>query len=109
MVSHEVNGAPDKAMEGAIRVVTGDAFTIRKGEKVMRAATLKLDPTKSPAWIDITFTEGPETGKARHGIYTLEGDTQRICYSDLDGDRPKEFASKPGTNHRLVVFQRSKP
>jgi len=109
MVSHEVDGKPDDALKGAMRVVEGDKFTIKKGDKVLRAATIKLDPTKKPKWIDITFTEGLEKGKTRLGIYVLEGDTQKICYGDLDKERPTEFVSKTGTGHRLVVFKRIKP
>jgi uncharacterized protein (TIGR03067 family) len=109
MVSHEVDGKPDEALKGAVRVVEGDKFTIKKGDEVLRTATMKLDPTKKPKWIDITFTEGPEKGKVRRGIYVLEGDTQKICYGNLDKERPTEFVSKPGTGHRLVVFKRVKP
>jgi uncharacterized protein (TIGR03067 family) len=108
MVSHEVDGKPDTALKGAMRFVEGDKFTIKKDDKVMRAATMKLDPTKKPKWIDITFTDGPEKGKTRLGIYALEGDTQKICYGDLDKERPTEFVSKPGTGHRLVVFKKVK-
>jgi uncharacterized protein (TIGR03067 family) len=109
MVSHEVDGKPDEALRGAVRVVEGDKFTIKMGDKTLRAGTMKLDPTKKPMWIDITFAEGPEKGKVRRGIYVLEGDTQKICYGDLDKERPTEFVSKPGTGHRLVVFKRVKP
>jgi uncharacterized protein (TIGR03067 family) len=109
MVSHEVDGKPDEALKDAVRVVKGDKFTIKQGDKVLRAATMKLDPTRTPKWIDITFTEGPEKGKVRRGIYVLEGDTQKICYGDLNKERPTEFVSESGTGHRLVVFMRSKP
>jgi uncharacterized protein (TIGR03067 family) len=109
MVSHEVNGKPDDTLKGTVRVVEGDKFTIKKGDKVLRVGTMKLDPTKKPKWIDISFTEGPEKGKARLGIYVLDGDMQKICYGDLDKERPAEFGSKPGTGHRLVVFKRVKP
>lgn len=108
MVSHLVNGKPDEVLKDAVRVVEGDKFFIKKGDKTLRAATMKLDPTKNPKWIDIIFTEGPEKGKTRLGIYGLEGDTQKICYGDLDKNRPTEFVSKPGTGHRLVVFKRVK-
>jgi uncharacterized protein (TIGR03067 family) len=104
-----VDGKTDDALEGAVRVVEGDKFTIKVGDKAMRAATMKLDPSKKPKWIDITFTDGPEKGKTRLGIYMLDGDTHKICYGDLGKERPTEFVSKPGTGHRLVVFKRAKP
>lgn len=109
MVSHQVDGKQDAALKGAIRVVKGDSFTIMRDDKVMREGTIKLDPSKDPKWIDVTFTEGPEKGKTRRGIYVVEGDMQKICFGELDGERPTEFVSKPGTGHRLVVFERVKP
>lgn len=109
MVSHQIDGQQDKALTGAVRVVEGDKFAIKQGDKVLRAATMKIDPTKTPKWIDITFTEGPEKGKTRRGIYVLEGDMHKICYGDLDKERPSEFVSKQRTGHRLVVFKRVKP
>lgn len=106
MVSHVVDGKADPALKGAIRVVEGERFTILRGDKILRKAIMKLDPTKKPGWIDITFTDGPEKGKTRKGIYVLKGDTHRICYGDLDKERPTAFASKPGSGQRLVVFKR---
>jgi uncharacterized protein (TIGR03067 family) len=48
MVSHLVDGKPDKALKDALRFVAGDKFTIKKDDKTLRAGTMKLDPTKKP-------------------------------------------------------------
>ena len=106
MVSHVANGELDEALAGAMRVVDGNEFVITRNDRVLRAARIKLDATKQPKWIDITFTQGPEKGKVRQGIYVLAGDTQQICYGELNGKRPTQFVSKAASGHRLVVFKR---
>src|SRR5262249_44252161 len=56
-----------------------------------------LDPTKSPKQID--FTTLGEFRKTGLGIYSLEGDTLKLCLSidpEKVDQRPTEFATKPG-------------
>ena len=106
MVSHVADGELDEALVGAVRVVDGKEFVMKRNDRVLRGARIKIDATKQPKWIDITFTQGPEKGKVRQGIYVLVGDTQQICYGELNGKRPAQFVSNPGTGHRLVVFKR---
>jgi uncharacterized protein (TIGR03067 family) len=43
------------------------------------AAAYKIDPTKNPKEMDVTFEEGPEKGNTMLAIYSLEGDELRIC------------------------------
>jgi uncharacterized protein (TIGR03067 family) len=107
MVSHVADGELVEALSGAVRVVEGKSFEIKKNDQVLRAARIEIDETKQPKWIDITFTLGPEKGKVRRGLYVLGSDTHEICYSELDGKRPMQFASTPGSGHRLVVFKRA--
>jgi uncharacterized protein (TIGR03067 family) len=110
MESFVLDGKPVEKMKGATRTIDGEKLTITIGKDVYRKATFKIDSTKSPKWMDLSYTEGPDKGKTRLGIYTLEGDTQKICYGALDSkERPTEFASKPGSGHQLVIFKRVKP
>jgi uncharacterized protein (TIGR03067 family) len=106
MVSHVSDGELDEARTGAVRIVAGNEFVIKKNDRVMRAAHLEIHETKQPKWIDITFTRGPEAGKVRRGIYVIAGDTHQICYGKLNGERPTQFVSTRGSGHRLVVFRR---
>jgi internalin A len=103
VVSAELNGKPDASRKGAHVVFAGDTFT-RTSPAQSAKGTLKLDPAAKPATIDITFTDGPDKGKSLFGIYTLEGDTFKICSSP----RPTEFSSKAGSQ-LLLVLQRDKP
>ncbi len=66
-----------------------------------KEGTFKLDPTKKPKEIDVTF--GVKTSK---GIYQLEGDTLKLCLSE--GERPTEFATKPGVNAGCMTLKKDK-
>jgi uncharacterized protein (TIGR03067 family) len=70
-----------------------------------------LDPIRSPTTIDlrIAFTRGGEPGTIL-GIYELDGDTLRICASEMDsGLRPAKFAAPTGSKLGLDVYKRIKP
>jgi RNA polymerase sigma factor (sigma-70 family) len=70
----------------------------------------RLDASKNPKQIDITFKEQPN-GKPLFnikGIYALDGDELRISLGDVGKDRPAAFAKKPGPGE-LLIFQRVDP
>jgi RNA polymerase sigma factor (sigma-70 family) len=84
-------------------VVKGDRMTlpIKDDSKEVR---YKLDPSKDPKQIDLHLEKG-KTGK---GIYSLKGDTLRLCVEkDPDGDRPAKFGTA-GTTHFLIVLKKKK-
>lgn len=99
---------PEEQVKPLRLVITGDKRVLKVGEEVHSDATFKLDASKKPKTIDITVKEGPLEGKTVKGIYTFEGDTHKICLT-LEGDeRPKDFESKEGSNHLLMIFKRAK-
>jgi uncharacterized protein (TIGR03067 family) len=106
--SAEANGEAfsDEATKSMKLVVKGDKYTFTMGGEHEKG-TLKLDPTKKPKTIDIHITEGTEKGKTQLGLYELEGDTLKVCVAEAEKDRPKEFGSKEGSGHGLLVFKRS--
>ena len=53
-----------------------------------------------PGTIDVTHTDGPQKGETLQGIYALEGDTLKLCFSICF---PTEFSSKPGAGGLLLV------
>jgi uncharacterized protein (TIGR03067 family) len=75
------------------------------GEEIGRA-TSKIDPTRKPRTIDLTMPVDDNEGKAFPGIYELDGEYRKLCYSPLDRDRPTEFSSRAGSARTLVVFKR---
>jgi uncharacterized protein (TIGR03067 family) len=104
-----------EAVEGITKVtVKGDRLEIHEaGEVELRKIT--LDSRKRPK--EITLVPVNEPGVVprevypRPGIYKLEKDTWTICLdiNPRGAVRPKEFASKAGSTHTLLVLQRLKP
>jgi uncharacterized protein (TIGR03067 family) len=90
--------------------LTGDKFAVtgENAENAIMGGTFKVDPTKKPKTIDVTFTDGPQKGKTMVGIYELEGDTYKVCMDPEGKNRPTEFALKPGSGYVLEVLKREK-
>lgn len=66
-----------------------------------------LDASKSPKTIDFATLGGAR--KTAIGIYTLDGDTLKMCLS-IDpvkvAERPKEFTTKAGDMRVIVTLKR---
>jgi uncharacterized protein (TIGR03067 family) len=74
-----------------------------EGKEDTKEITFKLDPTKNPKWMDVDID-----GKMGTGIYSLEGDTLKICHGEIGDPRPTEFSSKEGSKTSLAVMKRVK-
>ena len=71
--------------------------------------TVALDVTKKPKQMDWVRDTGPDTGKTMYAIYEwIDPDQYRICFAPAGKDRPKEFATKPGSGLYLHVWKRVK-
>jgi uncharacterized protein (TIGR03067 family) len=100
-------GQADENAKGDQLIIEGDKFTIKMKQGEMKG-TLKFDPAKKPAEIDMTMTDGGPTGTAM-GIYAIEGDDLKMALSQPGGtDRPKTLGSKDGDMHMFVVLTREK-
>ena len=112
LVYAETDGktAPGERIQ-AVRVeIKGNSHAVYFGDKqVVHDASFTLDPTATPRTSDLTINDGPDKGKQIHGIYELEGDTLASCVAKVGEDRPKKFATTPGSGHTFRVFKRVRP
>jgi internalin A len=109
IVSAERDGQPDKVSQGATITYAPDGkFTVKFADATGGAGTYKLDPSKKPNAIDYTPDFSPDKGKLHKGIYSLEGDTLKLCASDPGKARPKELATKTDSGQALFVLTRDK-
>jgi uncharacterized protein (TIGR03067 family) len=83
-------------------------LAVRRGDQVLVAGTVTLDPTKKPKASDLTLTEGENKEKRGVAIYELTGDTFRLCAARPGEKRPTEFSAKAGSGQMLIVYKREK-
>ena len=110
MVSGERDGQafPADFMKGSKRIAKGDAITVMLQGQLFMSAKITLDPAKSPKAIDYSVTGGLYAGKTQLGIYQLDGDTVKFCFSTPGGERPDAFTTKPNSGRTLTTWHRER-
>ena len=85
-----------------------DKYTLEMGNN-LEEGTIKLEPGKKPATIDLVITGGNCKGKDQPGIYKIEGDTITFCFAwPGTTDRPTEFKSTAEGRTILITIKRAK-
>jgi uncharacterized protein (TIGR03067 family) len=109
VVALEADGEPAPAeIVAALKLVfKGDTLTFVPGEPGLTNYTYKLDPTTKPAGFDMTHADGKQKGETDKGIYSLEGDSLKICFGK-PGQRPKELTAKAKSGQAVYVLKREK-
>jgi uncharacterized protein (TIGR03067 family) len=108
-VSAIVDGKPlpEQTTKQLRLTISEDRYKTEKGGEVLFDSTYSLNSPANPKQIDLLGTEGDLAGKNGEGIYSLEGDILRICYTMPGLPRPKEFESAIDSKVYLVTWKRS--
>lgn len=111
MVSAERDGQrlPDTLVKNSHRTCKGGETTVMIGSQLFMKAKITVDPSKKPKAIDYLLTDGLDKGKTQLGIYELNGDTLKTCFSAPGKPRPGDFTTAAGSGRTLSVWKRAKP
>jgi uncharacterized protein (TIGR03067 family) len=109
-VEYTVDGQklPDDDAQALFRTVKGNEYTVSHFEKVIGKGTFTIDATKDPKTIDFLPATAKDKSGALLGIYAIDGSRAKYCYAAAGKERPKEFASKTGSMHTLVIWEPEK-
>jgi uncharacterized protein (TIGR03067 family) len=90
-------------------IFTDKKLAVDRGGKEMHEARYQLDPSPKLKTIDVTFVSGPDEGKVLQGIFELDGDNLKICWSEKGTKRPDRLTAKADSARTLYVLKRAKP
>jgi RNA polymerase sigma factor (sigma-70 family) len=97
---------PNDVVREDVVVIKDDVETITTPNGDNYELTFKLDESKKLREIDELLVK-PEKGVGPYlGIYAIEGDTVKFCFSNPGEKRPTEFTGKLGTGWTLTVLKR---
>jgi len=105
--SSQRDGQADEVSKDDTVTFDGDSVTVRTKDREQKA-TFKLDASKKPKTIDFTPSEESERDNVVLGIYSLDKDELKVCFSGPGEKRPTEFSAKEGTGHQLHILKRKK-
>jgi uncharacterized protein (TIGR03067 family) len=87
------------------RVTSATHTTTYFGKQVFHKAAYTTDPSRNPKTIDLVLA----SGKTQLGIYDVQGDIMKICFTAPGCPRPTDFESNPGDHRTSAVWKRRAP
>jgi uncharacterized protein (TIGR03067 family) len=88
-------------------LIKEDLFSFKfEGQPKTLDMKLKLDPSAKPKAVDLASTI--RNGQVAHGIYELDGDQLKLCWSRRGKTRPDGFSTKPGDDRIFLTLKRVK-
>jgi uncharacterized protein (TIGR03067 family) len=68
-----------------------DKIIVRYADGMKIKWDFKLDPTQKPKEIDLWLADLPSMGAKFLGVYELDGDTLKVSYTRVQGERATTF------------------
>jgi uncharacterized protein (TIGR03067 family) len=93
-------------------IFNGGTTALRINGKVIAEGTYQFLHGQRPGAFDITWTrfdtQPQHQGKTTKAIFDVEGDTLKICMTNVSSDRerPTEFVAPPGSSLAFVMYKR---
>jgi uncharacterized protein (TIGR03067 family) len=101
---------PEDKLKGSLMKVEKEhIYLLDRDNNKLWAMTYTLDTSKQPFQITMVSEAGDTKGKTAEGIYAIEGDNLRLCYSLPGQKRPVTFDPKDSEGHQnSFVLKRMK-
>src|SRR5262249_2767753 len=96
--------APSDQIMGTVLKNDGTTFTFKDPQN-SGAGTFRIDASKDPRQMDITFGTGPEKGKRTLGSFGFNGNNTRVCRPLPGKPRPTNSQAPAGSGHVLEVLK----
>ena len=104
----KLTGADLEVYRGMTLTIQGGKSTLKAADgTVLSACELEVDAGRDPKTFDAKEVEGLGVGRIYKGVWEIEGDTLKWCFSTKD--RPKGFESKEEADFFMLVLKRQKP
>jgi uncharacterized protein (TIGR03067 family) len=108
-MEREGDPVPTEALKGSTATYEDDRITLTRDGDVFRRGIVTLDPSKSPKRVNTWDLNGPYEDQTVPGIYEIDGDTLKLCFSRPGAERPALFTTKEGSGTLYCVYKRKKP
>lgn len=103
-----LTGADLDAYKGMTLTIQGGKSTLKAADgTVLSACELDVDAGRDPKTFDAKEVEGLGVGRIYKGVWEVEGDTLKWCFSTKD--RPKGFEHKEDADFFMLILRRQKP
>ena len=107
-LGRRLTGADLEAYRGMTLTIQDGKSTLKAADgAVLSACELNVDAGRDPKTFDAKEVEGVGVGRIYKGVWEIEGDILKWCFSTKD--RPKGFESKEGADVFMLVLRRQKP
>ena len=108
-MEREGNPVPAEALNGSTATYEDDRITLTRDGDVFRRGIVTLDPSRTPKRVNTWDLNGPYEDQTVPGIYEVDGDTLKLCFSRPGAERPVKFSTREGPGVLYCVYQRKKP
>jgi uncharacterized protein (TIGR03067 family) len=102
--------AEEVARNPGLLEISGNRIAVKAGNRTFGEGTVRVDNSQQPKAIDLTGITlgGSQAGKTGGavGIYEMSGNTLKICFTSLGGQRPKTFQTQAGSGTTLITYSR---